>query len=359
MQRLEVRLAARPYPVLIGAGLLGARELFAEQTNGRKLLVVTDATVARLWLPRLAEGLAGRPFTQFVLPAGEEQKTLAGVASIIDALVAARIHRDGLVLALGGGVVGDVAGFAAACYQRGIGFLQLPTTLLAQVDSAVGGKTGVNHPGGKNLIGAFHQPLAVIADSDTLSTLPDRELRAGFAEVIKAALIADAGFFAWLEEHAPAVLARDADALAHAISRACEIKAAIVLADEREEGPRALLNLGHSFGHALEAASGYGRLLHGEAVAIGLVLAAELAARTGRLPAADVARVRALLTQSGLPTDPPRVGRERMLSLMGMDKKVAGGRLRLVLPDAIGAASATADYPAEALAALLEERVGA
>ncbi|MGQ0383578.1 MAG: 3-dehydroquinate synthase [Gammaproteobacteria bacterium] len=358
MQRLEVRLAARSYPIVVGAGLLGARDVLAAHTGDRRLFVVTDATVARLWLPRLAEGLAA-PFAQFVLPAGEEQKTLGSIAGIVDGLVAARIHRDGLVLALGGGVVGDVAGFAAASYQRGIAFLQLPTTLLAQVDSSVGGKTGVNHRGGKNLIGAFHQPLAVITDTETLSTLPDRELRAGFAEVIKAALIADAGFFAWLEVNAPLVLARDAGALEHAIRRACEIKAGIVERDEREEGPRALLNLGHSFGHALEAAAGYGKLLHGETVAIGVVLAAELAARTGRLPAADVARVRALLVQSGLPTDPPRVGRERMLSLMGMDKKVAGGRLRLVLPDAIGAASVTADYPPQALAALLEERVGA
>ncbi len=359
MHRIEVTLGARSCPVCIGQGLLAASELLAAQVGDRKLLVVTDQTVARLWLPRLALGLAGRPHAVHALPEGEEQKTLGSVAGIIDALVAARIHRDDLVLALGGGVVGDVAGFAAASYQRGIGFLQLPTTLLAQVDSSVGGKTGVNHPGGKNLIGAFHQPRAVITDTDTLSTLPDRALRAGFAEVVKAALIADAEFFAWLEEHAPAVLAREAAPLAEAIRRACEIKAGIVARDEREEGPRALLNLGHSFGHALEAAAGYGRLLHGEAVAIGLVLAADFAARSGRLAAADAARVRALLALSGLPVDPPRVGSRKLLELMGMDKKVRGGRLRLVLPDAIGTASVTADYPQDALRALLEERVGA
>jgi 3-dehydroquinate synthase len=294
-----------------------------------------------------------------VLPGGEEQKTLFNVAAIIDALVAARLNRDGMVLALGGGVIGDIAGFAAASYQRGIAFVQLPTTLLAQVDSAVGGKTGVNHPGGKNLIGAFHQPSAVVTDTDTLSTLPERQLRAGFAEIVKAALIADGAFFSWLEANATALLARDAAALGHAIRRACEIKAAIVAEDEREEGRRALLNLGHSFGHAIETGAGYGRVLHGEAVATGLVLAAELSARTGRLPGTDAQRIRELLAGAGLPVDPPRIGRQTMLDLMGMDKKVAGGRLRLVLLDAIGAAAITADYPRDALEALLEERAGA
>ncbi len=359
MQRLEVGLGERGYPILIGPGLLGSHELIAGHAGNAKLMVVTDETVARLWLPRLEQGLAGREFARCVIPDGEEQKTLETAMRVIDALVAARIHRDGLLLALGGGVVGDVAGFAAASYQRGIDFIQLPTTLLAQVDSSVGGKTGVNHPGGKNLIGAFHQPRAVITDTDTLGTLPDRELRAGFAEVAKAALVADAAFFAWLEHNAGAVLARDPAALAQAIRRACEIKASIVVRDEREEGPRALLNLGHSFGHAIEAGAGYGRVLHGEAVATGLVLAAELSARTGRLPAADAARVRALVVRAGLPADPPRIGRARMLELMGMDKKVAGGRLRLVLLDAIGSATVTADYPADALGALLEERAGA
>jgi len=359
MQRVEVTLAERSYPILVGPGLLQSRELLASHAGDAQLLVVTDQTVARLWLPRLAQGLAGHDFARCVIPDGEEQKTLETAMSVIDALVAARIHRDGMVLALGGGVVGDVAGFAAASYQRGIGLLQLPTTLLAQVDSSVGGKTGVNHPGGKNLIGAFHQPRAVIADTDTLSTLPDRELRAGFAEIVKAALVADAAFFGWLEQNAGAVLAREPEALAQAIRRACKIKAAIVAQDEREQGPRTLLNLGHSFGHAIEAGAGYGRVLHGEAVATGLVLAAEFSARSGRLKSEDAARVRALVQRAGLPADPPRIGRGRMLELMGMDKKVAGGRLRLVLLDAIGAATATADYADDALGQLLAERVGA
>jgi 3-dehydroquinate synthase len=263
------------------------------------------------------------------------------------------------VLALGGGVIGDIAGFAAASYQRGIAIVQLPTTLLAQVDSAVGGKTGVNHPGGKNLIGAFHQPAAVITDTDTLSTLPKRELRAGFAEIVKAALVADVAFFGWLEANGARVLARESAALAEAIRRACEIKAAIVAADEREQGQRALLNLGHTFGHAIEAGAGYGEILHGEAVAAGIVLAAELSARTGRIPVSDARRVRALLSAAGLPVDPPRLGRARMLELMAMDKKVKGGQVRLVLLDGIGRASVTADYPREALEALLEERAGA
>ena len=359
MQRIDLKLGKRGYPILIGPGLLGSRELLAQHAPAAKLLVVTDEVVAPLWLSRLEQGLAGRAFAKCVLPGGEEQKTLFNVAAIIDALVTARLNRDGMVLALGGGVIGDIAGFAAASYQRGIAFVQLPTTLLAQVDSAVGGKTGVNHPGGKNLIGAFHQPSAVITDTDTLSTLPERQLRAGFAEVVKAALIADGAFFSWLEANAAALLARDAGALGHAIRRACEIKAAIVAEDEREEGRRALLNLGHSFGHAIEAGAGYGRVLHGEAVATGLVLAAELSARTGRLPGPEVLRIRELLAGAGLPVDPPRIGRQAMLDLMGMDKKVAGGRLRLVLLDAIGAAVITADYPRDALEALLEERAGA
>jgi 3-dehydroquinate synthase len=359
MERLEVKLGRRAYPILVGPGLLGSRELFARHAGAAKILVVTDETVGPLWLPRLEEGLSGRDYSICVLPGGEQQKTLGTVATLIDALVGARINRDGAVLALGGGVIGDIAGFAAASYQRGIAIVQLPTTLLAQVDSAVGGKTGVNHPGGKNLIGAFHQPAAVITDTDTLSTLPERELRAGFAEIVKAALVADASFFGWLEANGARVLAREGAALAEAIRRACEIKAAIVAADEREQGQRALLNLGHTFGHAIEAGAGYGDVLHGEAVAAGIVLAAELSARTGRIPGSEVLRIRALLAAAGLPVDPPQLGRARMLELMAMDKKVQGGQVRLVLLDGIGRASVTADYPREALEALLEERAGA
>ena len=359
MQRIDLKLGGRGYPILIGAGLLASVELLQEHAAAARLMVVTDESVAPLWLPRLAQGLAGRPFDRCVLPGGEQRKTLGTVATVIDALVAARVNRDGLLLALGGGVVGDIAGFAAATYQRGIAFVQLPTTLLAQVDSAVGGKTGVNHPGGKNLIGAFHQPSAVITDTDTLGTLADRELRAGFAEIVKAALVADATFFSWLEDHADRVLALDRAALEHAIRRACEIKAAIVAVDEREAGRRMVLNLGHSFAHAIEAGAGFGRVLHGEAVAAGIVLAAELSARLGRLPGADAMRVRELLLRAGLPVDPPRLGRARMLELMGMDKKVADGRLRLVLLDGIGAPTICPDYPADVLEALLAERAGA
>jgi len=359
MQRIDLNLGARRCPILIGPGLLGSPAVLAEHTGGAELLVVSNPTVASLWLPRLREGLAGRHFTQCLLPDGEEHKTLAIVAQVIDALVEARMNRDCMVLALGGGVIGDIAGFAAACYQRGVAFMQLPTTLLAQVDSAVGGKTGVNHPGGKNLIGAFHQPVAVITDTDTLGTLPDRELRAGIAEIVKSALIGDATFFTWLEAKIEALLARDPEALAEAIRRACEIKAGIVARDERERGPRALLNLGHSFGHAIETALGHGRWLHGEAVAAGLVLAAELSERTGRLAAGEATRIRALLSRAGLPVDPPSLGHELMLGLMGMDKKVSGGRLRLVLLTGIGSATCTADYPRDALESLLEDRTGA
>ena len=359
MKRVDLDIGSRRCPILIGTGLLGARALLAEYAGGAQPMVVSNETVAPLWLPRLREGLGGRPFAQCLLPDGEEHKTLASAARIIDALVDARMNRDCIVLALGGGVVGDIAGFAAATYQRGVACLQLPTTLLAQVDSAIGGKTGVNHPGGKNLIGAFHQPVAVITDTDTLATLPDREFRAGLAEVIKAALVGDGGFFDWLERQIEALLARDPEALVEAIQRACAIKAAIVVRDERESGPRALLNLGHSFGHAIETGLGHGRWLHGEAVAAGIVLAAELSQRSGRLAASEVGRVRGLLARAGLPVDPPRLGRERMLELLGMDKKVSGGRLRLVLLDAIGAAACTADFPRDALERLLEDRTGA
>ena len=358
MQRIDLKLGTGGYPILIGPGLLGSRALLAEHTGSRQLMVVSNETVAPLWLPRLQEGLGGRPFARCLLPDGEQHKTLASAVRIIDALVEARMNRDCLVLALGGGVVGDIAGFAAATYQRGVACLQLPTTLLAQVDSAIGGKTGINHPGGKNLIGAFHQPAAVITDTDTLGTLPDREFRAGLAEVIKAALIADGAFFTWLEQQIEPLLAREPQALAEAIRRACTIKAAIVARDEREQGPRALLNLGHSFGHAIETGLGHGRWLHGEAVSAGIVLAAELSVQSGRLAPADVGRVRFLLARAGLPVDPPRLGSERMLSLLGMDKKVAGGKLRLVLLDSIGSATCTTDFPMDALEKLLEDRAG-
>ncbi len=352
-QRLEVRLGERSYPILVGPGLLAQPAVMAEIVGQRDLMVVSNPTVAPLWLPALRSGLAGQRLVECILPDGEAHKTLAAAQQVLDALVTARFNRDCRVLALGGGVVGDIAGFAAACYQRGVDFVQLPTTLLAQVDSSVGGKTGVNHPGGKNLIGAFHQPRAVVADTSTLGTLPPRELRAGFAEVIKAALLADARFFDWLEEHAEAVMALENNAVEQAILRSCEIKARIVAADEREQGQRALLNLGHSFGHAIETCLGYGKWLHGEAVAVGLVLAANLSVRQGTLAVADARRIDALLSRVGLPVSLPELPAGRLLELMGMDKKVRAGKLNLVLLSGIGKAYCTADVGAEALAATL------
>ncbi len=284
---------------------------------------------------------------------GESYKTLATLSRILDVAVANRLARDSTVVALGGGVVGDMAGFAAACYQRGVDFVQVPTTLLAQVDSSVGGKTGVNHPGGKNLIGAFHQPIAVIADTDTLATLPPRELRAGLAEVIKYGLIHDAAFFDWLEVNIDRLLAGNAEALTHAIRRSCEVKAEIVGKDERERGDRALLNLGHTFGHAIEAATGYATWLHGEAVGAGMLMAAAMSRECGYLSDADVARLRALLNRVGLPIAAPDVSPAAALEHMKIDKKVKAGRMRFVLLKRIGAAVVTADYPAEALQATL------
>ncbi|TLY72369.1 MAG: 3-dehydroquinate synthase, partial [Gammaproteobacteria bacterium] len=270
MNTLKVELGSRSYPILIGEGLLGRRELLGQHVPARDVLVVSNAIVAPLYLDAVSESLRPRRVVEAVLPDGEAHKTLANVARLLDVLVANRFGRDCAVIALGGGVVGDMAGFAAACYQRGVSYAQVPTTLLAQVDSSVGGKTGVNHPAGKNLIGAFHQPSVVLTDTRTLATLPARELRAGLAEVIKYGLICDAAFFGWLETHLDELLAGDPAALAHVIRRSCEIKAEIVGRDEREQADRALLNLGHTFGHAVESATGYTQWLHGEAVGAGL-----------------------------------------------------------------------------------------
>ncbi len=368
MQRLHVELGTRSYPILIGPGLLGRQDLFAEHISragasrgGRPtsdFLLVTNTTVGPLYAERVHAVLPGRRVVEVVLPDGEQHKTLTNVSSILDVLVANRYPRDACVLALGGGVVGDIAGFAAACYQRGIDFVQLPTTLLAQVDSSVGGKTGVNHPGGKNLIGAFHQPRAVLADTETLATLPLRELRAGLAEVIKCALIEDESFFAWLEERIEALLARDPEALGHAIRRSCEIKAAIVARDERESGDRALLNLGHTFGHAIEAVQQYRGVLHGEAVAAGLAMAATFSARAGLMGEPDAARVRALLVRAGLPIEAQDVSGKAALEAMRIDKKVQSGRMRFVLLRGIGRSFVTADYPEEALATTLDTHFG-
>ena len=359
MQRLEVGLGERSYPILVGDGLLDRAEVFDGAVDARDVLVVTNDVVAPLYLERVRRSLGSRRVESLVLPDGERHKTLDAVAQVVDALVAARIHRDGCVLALGGGVIGDVAGFAAACYQRGIDYVQIPTTLLAQVDSSVGGKTGVNHPGGKNLVGAFHQPRAVIADTGALATLPARELRAGYAEVLKYGLALDAGFLDWLEAHGAAVLALAPSAIAHAVRRSCELKAAVVAEDEREQGRRALLNFGHTFGHAIEAAEGYGTWLHGEAVAAGMVMAADLSRRLGWISGTDAGRARVMVEQSGLPVEAPRIGAARARALMGLDKKVLGGRIRLVLLRALGDAFVTGDYDDDALSATLAAGFGA
>jgi 3-dehydroquinate synthase len=358
MDTLRVELGSRSYPILIGRGLLGERSLFEQHLHARDLLVVSNTVVAPLYLSALQAGLQPRRVIATILPDGESHKTLATAARILDVLVANRLGRDCAVVALGGGVVGDMAGFAAATYQRGVAFVQVPTTLLAQVDSSVGGKTGVNHPGGKNLIGAFHQPAVVVADTGTLTTLPPRELRAGLAEVIKYGLICDSAFFAWLEAHIDELLAGDPAALAHVIRRSCEIKADIVGRDEREHGDRALLNLGHTFGHAVEAATGYTEWLHGEAIGAGLVMAARMSQESGYLTAGDLERVTGLVARSGLPTHISNVKPDVALDHMRIDKKVQAGRIRLVLLRGIGSAFVTAEYGQAALDRTLAAHLG-
>jgi 3-dehydroquinate synthase len=358
VQRIEVKLGSRSYPIFIGAGAMTLADEFARVIPARDILLVTNTTVGPLYSARLTAALAPRRCVEVALPDGEVHKTLANVSRMLDVLVANRFARDACVIALGGGVVGDMSGFAAACYQRGIPFVQVPTTLLSQVDSSVGGKTGVNHPGGKNLIGAFHQPAAVFADTDTLNTLPDRELRAGLAEVIKYGLIVDAPFFDWLEANAAKLLARDAAALTHAIKRSCEIKAEIVARDEREQGDRALLNLGHTFGHAIESATNYATWLHGEAVGAGMLLAADLSQRLGWLAVSDVARVERVLQQFGLRTDVRELSAATLADKMKIDKKVAAGRIRLVLLKSIGKSVVTGDYDDAALRETLRVRCG-
>ena len=353
---LEVDLGERSYPIYIGAGLLGDAELLLRHVPRGRIAVVSNATVAPLYLERVRVALGDRLAAVKILPDGEQYKTLETLSSIYDTLLEARCDRHTTVLALGGGVVGDMAGFAAATYQRGVPFLQVPTTLLAQVDSSVGGKTGVNHPRGKNMIGAFHQPCCVIADTDTLTTLPEREYAAGLAEVIKYGLIGDRPFLDWLRANVAALRRRESAPLTEAIRRSCANKARVVASDEREEGARALLNFGHTFAHAIETATGYSRFLHGEAVAIGMVMAAELSARMGWLATSDVPMVRELLLAAGLPVDPPAgLGEEQFLGLMAADKKVAAGKLRLVLLRAPGEATVTADFPFELLRGLLSD----
>ena len=318
MVTIEVGLGDRSYPIHIGVGLLDRTDILAAAIPGRDLLVVTNTVVAPLYLERVCNTLSGYRVRQLVLPDGEVHKTLETAGRILDALVRGGFARDATVLALGGGVVGDMAGFAAACYQRGIAFLQVPTTLLAQVDSAVGGKTAVNHPEGKNLIGAFHQPIAVIADTDTLNTLSERELRAGLAEVIKYGAIMDTPFLDWLDGNMPALLAREPRTLAQAIRRSCELKAQVVEMDEREQGRRAHLNFGHTFGHAIETLSGYGKWLHGEAVAAGMVMAADFSVAMGLLDSAAAQRLRQIIARAGLPVSPPVLQPAAFMQAMGM-----------------------------------------
>jgi 3-dehydroquinate synthase len=345
MESLSVALGSRSYPIHIGSGLIGSANLYAPYVGGGSAAVVTNGVVAPLYLKTVKQAIAaaGARVAEIVVPDGEQVKSWRGVEQVIDALLDARIGRDSLVVALGGGVVGDLAGFAAAVYQRGVPYLQLPTTLLAQVDSSVGGKTAINHARGKNMIGAFHQPSAVISDVATLDTLPERELRAGIAEVIKHGLALDAAFFGWLEEHVERLVARDRAALVHAVRRSCELKARIVAQDERESGARALLNFGHTFGHAIEAASGYGNWLHGEAIAAGMVMASELSARMGLLSGRDALRARQLLKRAGLPVTPPALAAHELMELMALDKKAAKGRTRFVVLEAIGRAALRAD----------------
>ncbi len=352
---ISVALAERSYPIHIGPKLLGQPELYG--TTAKQVLIVTNDVVAPLYLKRVQAALGGRELDTLIVPDGERYKTLATFSTVIDRLIEGRFHRDCCLVALGGGVIGDLTGYAAASYQRGVDFVQVPTTLLAQVDSSVGGKTAVNHPRAKNMIGAFHQPIAVLADTDTLRSLPPRELGAGLAEIVKYGIIVDAEFFEWLETHVDELRALDAAALTHAIRRSCEIKAAIVAEDEREHGRRALLNLGHTFGHALEAIGNYERWLHGEAVAIGIVLAARTSAALGWLRAADCARIERLLARAGLPTAAPGVDVDALLEAMRGDKKADRAGLKLILIRALGDARVTRAPAEDTLRAVLAEQL--
>ena len=350
MKKLQVELGDRSYPIYIGAGLLNQAELYTQHIKARQVMVVTNTTIAPLYLDKVLKNLQEFAVETVILPDGEQFKTLETVTHIFDKLLAGKFSRNATLIALGGGVIGDMGGFAAACYQRGIAFVQIPTTLLAQVDSSVGGKTGVNHPLGKNMIGAFYQPQCVIADADVLDTLDDRHLSAGLAEVIKYGLIRDLEFFEWLEANINALLARDKQALAYAIERSCLNKAQIVSEDETETGVRATLNLGHTFGHAIETGAGYGTYLHGEAVAIGTCQAADLSRRKGWLTDAEVDRIIALFKKCKLPTHPPeQLDSDRFLELMAVDKKNVNGQIRLILLSKIGVATLPIDVDKDLL----------
>ena len=340
MKELLVALGERSYPIYIGSGLLNQAELYKQHIKSSQVIVITNTTIAPLYLDQVLNNLHDFKVESLILPDGEQFKTLDYVTQIFDKLLSCKFSRNSTLIALGGGVIGDMGGFSAACYQRGIAFLQIPTTLLSQVDSSVGGKTGVNHPLGKNMIGAFYQPQCVIADADVLNTLDDRQLSAGLAEVIKYGLIRDLAFFEWLEENIELLLARDKEALAFAIERSCLNKAEIVAEDETETGIRATLNLGHTFGHAIETGSGYGSYLHGEAVAIGTCQAADLSRRKGWLTDADVERIITLFKKANLPVNPPeQLDSDRFIELMAVDKKNIDGKIRLILLTKIGVAT--------------------
>ncbi|MCZ6618734.1 MAG: 3-dehydroquinate synthase [Gammaproteobacteria bacterium] len=354
MHRVDVLLDEHGYPIHIGPGAMSNQQLFEPHLSGSQVAVISNETVAPLYLDELLKALGETEVDVFTLPDGERHKTLESYSAIMDFLMAKRHNRSTTLVALGGGVVGDITGFVAATFQRGVGLIQVPTTLLAQVDSAVGGKTAVNHPGGKNMIGAFHQPRCVIADSAVFATLPDREYRAGLAEVLKYGVIADAEFFAWMEAAGDGLLNKNPDTLAWAVRRSCEIKAGVVAQDERETGLRAILNFGHTFGHAIETLTNYRRFLHGEAVAIGMVMAADLSARQGCLPLEDAQRIKTVLQSFELPVCPPAELSDDVLHrAMGMDKKVVDGRLRLVLVEAIGQVAVSEEIDASALNATL------
>ncbi|ALY67295.1 3-dehydroquinate synthase [Pseudomonas aeruginosa] len=354
MRTLHVDLGERSYPIYIGENLLGDARWFAPHIVGRRVAVISNETVAPLYLETLLKALQGHEVTPVVLPDGEAYKQWETLQLIFDALLKERHDRKTTLIALGGGVIGDMAGFAAACYQRGVNFIQVPTTLLSQVDSSVGGKTGINHPLGKNMIGAFYQPQAVVIDTASLKTLPSRELSAGLAEVIKYGFICDEPFITWLEAHMDALLALEPTVVTEAIERSCAAKARVVGADERESGVRATLNLGHTFGHAIETQQGYGVWLHGEAVGAGTVMALEMSHRLGWLSAAERDRGTRLLRRAGLPVVPPaEMTAEDFMEHMAVDKKVLDGRLRLVLLQGLGNAVVTGDFPREILDATL------
>ena len=351
---LQVELGERSYPIVIGQSLLTSREILGEQVKGGRVAIVTNTLVAPLYLASLEENLCaiGKHVISIVLPDGEEHKTWSSLMLVFDALLEAKCDRNITLIALGGGVIGDLTGFAAASYMRGVSFVQIPTTLLAQVDSSVGGKTGINHPLGKNMIGAFYQPQAVIADTLTLNTLSERELSAGLAEVIKHGAIIDAAFFGWIESNIDKLRAKDAEALAHAITRSCEIKADVVRQDEREGGLRAILNFGHTFGHAIESGLGYGTWLHGEAVGCGMVMAADLSFRMGYIDYVSKVRIQKLVEAAGLPVTAPDLGDDRWLELMEVDKKNEGGKIKFILLKPLGTSHITT-VPKETLLATL------